>query len=292
MTINSDCNVEHEITPNDTMYKTAESEQNEMMGDYDVNQMKSMMPHPPPPPPPQPTKPAIVQRAEIVDQIHLTRASLKMIPTEDAAVIEEKRHEMPEFKNHVDVAEPNSVAADRDTPDYLEPELIHQKERMRDTRQIPRIDVTSPSPDLPELKPAASEHRRLPTPDFFPPPPNPAETAKMSLKPVLKKQSNVNEKTVVQKQQHNVDMDTTRTPSRLTFGEKLDKFRAISLDEPKPAGTQGKTQLAEEEQELPLAPPPQGMVTSTPFVGRGLEKKQVRVWIVLYVANSGVRVTR
>ena len=266
MTINSDCNVEHEITPNDTtMYRTAESEQNEMIGDYDVNHenMKSLMATIPQPPPPQPTKPAIIQRAVIVDQIHLTRSSLKTIPTDMAgAVIEEKRHEMPEFKNHVEVAEPTSVALDRDTPDYLEPELIHQKERMRDTRQIPRIDVTSPSPDLPELKPTATE-RRLPTPDFFPPPPNPAETAKMSLKPVLKKQKNVNEKTVVQ-QKRNVEMDTTRTPSRLTFGEKLDKFRAISLDEPK------ATQLVEE-----LPPPPLGMVTSTPFVGRGIEKKQV-----------------
>merc|ERR1712106_123083 len=170
-----------------------------MIGDYDVNHenMKSLMATIPQPPLPQPTKPAIIQRAVIVDQIHLTRSSLKTIPTDMAgAVIGEERHEMPEFKNHVEVAEPTSVALDRDTPDYLEPELIHQKERMRDTRQIPRIDVTSPSPD------------------FFPLPPNPAETAKMSLKPVLKKQKNVNEKTVVQ-QKRNVEMDTTRTPSRL-----------------------------------------------------------------------------
>ena len=52
----------------------------------------------------------------------------------------------------------NKASVDRETPDYLEPELIHQKERMRDTNQIPRIDVISPSPELPELRPALSVH--------------------------------------------------------------------------------------------------------------------------------------
>ena len=186
---------------------------------------------------------------------------------------------MPEFKNHVEMVEPGEVV-ERETPDYLEPELIHQKERMRDTASIPRIDVTSPSPDLPELKPTGSSSqtdKRLPTPDlaFFPPPPNPAETAKMSLKPVLKKQGEVEGE---DEEPEKADMNATRTPSRLTFGEKLNKFRAISLDDPQQAPPTKKTSNTQLEQthvvDLPL--PPQGMVTSTPAVHRIVpSKKQV-----------------
>ena len=115
-----------------------------------------------------------------------------------------------------------------------------------------------------------TQMKRLPTPDLFPPPPNPAEAAKMSLKPVLKKQD-------VQldvEPEEKPDMNATRTPSRLTFGEKLNKFKAISLDDVNtaPVKKSSKTQL-----EQPQMPPP-GMVTSTPAIGRTLplSKKQVR----------------
>ena len=253
-----------------------------MIGDYDINhEIKSMLPCQPQVPPP-PTRPAIIQRAEIMDQLHLTKASLKTVPDhglEEMAIEDEKCQIMPEFKNHVELVEPGEVV-ERETPDYLEPELIHQKERMRDIASIPRIDVTSPSPDLPELKPTGSTSqtdRQLPTPDlaFFPPPPNPAETAKMSLKPVLKKQGEVEEEV---EESEKADINATRTPSRLTFGEKLNKFRAISLDEPQQAPQTMKTSNAQLEQthvvDLPL--PPHGMVTSTPAVHRILpSKKQV-----------------
>ena len=42
VTINSDCNVEHEITPNDTFYRTADSEKE--YGDYNVNQELKALP--------------------------------------------------------------------------------------------------------------------------------------------------------------------------------------------------------------------------------------------------------
>ena len=109
----------------------------------------------------------------------------------------------------------------------------------------------------------------MPTPDLFPPPPNPAEAAKMSLKPVLKKQDAQTEVEPDEKP----NMNATRTPSRLTFGEKLNKFKAISLDDVNtaPVKKTSKTQLEQTQM------PPPGMVTSTPAIGRTvpLSKKQV-----------------
>ena len=126
---------------------------------------------------------------------------------------------------------------------------------MRDTNLIPRIDIISPSPEMPELRPTATGvEKRMPTPDFFPPPPNPAEAAKLSLRPVLQKEAQVDEET---NEDQGEQLSTTKTPSRLTFGEKLSKFRAISLEE-----------SSKMPNEAPLAPPPGGLVTSTPAVGR------------------------
>ena len=66
--------------------------------------------------------------------------------------------------------------------------------------------------------------------ESFPPPPNPAEQAKLSLKPVFKRQEGLDEDQGVADGNRFEDMDTTRTPSRLTFNEKVKKFRAISMD--------------------------------------------------------------
>ena len=66
--------------------------------------------------------------------------------------------------------------------------------------------------------------------ESFPPPPNLAEQAKLSLKPVFKRQENLDEDQGATNGHELDDMNTTRTPSRLTFNEKVKKFRAISMD--------------------------------------------------------------
>ena len=107
-----------------------------------------------------------------------------------------------------------------------------QKEQMRDTNQIPRIVVESPGVEMPILRSSGSQNS-MPKPSMsdesFPPPPNLAEQAKLSLKPVFKRQGNLDEEGTTDGHQLD-DMNTTRTPSRLTFNEKVKKFRAISMD--------------------------------------------------------------
>ena len=104
---------------------------------------------------------------------------------------------------------------------------------MRDTNQIPKIVVQSPGVEMPILRSSSSQNS-MPKPSMsdesFPPPPNPAEQAKLSLKPVFKRQEGLDEDQGVADGNRFEDMDTTRTPSRLTFNEKVKKFRAISMD--------------------------------------------------------------
>ena len=108
-----------------------------------------------------------------------------------------------------------------------------QKEQMRDTNQIPKIVVQSPGVEMPILRSSSSQNS-MPKPSMsdesFPPPPNPAEQAKLSLKPVSKRQEGLDEDQGAADGNRFEDMDTTRTPSRLTFNEKVKKFRAISMD--------------------------------------------------------------
>ena len=108
-----------------------------------------------------------------------------------------------------------------------------QKEQMRDTNQIPRIVVESPGVEMPILRSSGSQNS-MPKPSMsdesFPPPPNLAEQAKLSLKPVFKRQENLDEDQGATNGHELDDMNTTRTPSRLTFNEKVKKFRAISMD--------------------------------------------------------------
>ena len=103
---------------------------------------------------------------------------------------------------------------------------------MRDTNQIPKIVVQSPGVEMPILRSSSSKNS-MPRPSMsdesFPPPPNPAEQAKLSLKPVFKRQEGLDEDQCATDGRFE-DMDTTRTPSRLTFNEKVKKFRAISMD--------------------------------------------------------------
>ena len=103
---------------------------------------------------------------------------------------------------------------------------------MRDTNQIPKIVVQSPGVEMPILRSSSSQNS-MPKPSMsdesFPPPPNPAEQAKLSLKPVFKRQEGLDEDQCATDGRFE-DMDTTRTPSRLTFNEKVKKFRAISMD--------------------------------------------------------------
>ena len=97
----------------------------------------------------------------------------------------------------------------------MEADLVEQKGKMRDINLIPNIMVDSPSPEMPELRPTAVAEQSS---FAFPPPPNPVEQAKMGLKPVPVAP-------VIE-----VEDVPTRTPSRLTFNEKVNKFKAISME--------------------------------------------------------------
>jgi len=309
VTINSDLNEEYQITPNQTQYITADEpsqgspegliqdSDNELaMGEnVDLNEKFVCPPHEGLP---IPTQPARIHRMEIheasdqfLNNLQSLKHSLKQVPLIQSELHgqEECKITQHEFQNHVETqVHDQPLPGTRPSPDYLEPDLIQQKEQMRDTNQIPKIVVQSPGVEMPILRSSSSQNS-MPKPSMsdesFPPPPNPAEQAKLSLKPVFKRQEGLDEDQCATDGRFE-DMDTTRTPSRLTFNEKVKKFRAISMDlDPSEGPTIDKPPLIQStkstmkmmdeiDSNLLAATSATDFMTSTPAVHRSIPPKK------------------
>ena len=260
VTINSDLNETYQITPNgtpnETQYITADDVSVDSTDAYELPIAK-----------PARTKQALVYSVAIDDQpedflrdLQNQKGQLRS-PAPFNAVehsVGEQNFAKHKFTTHVETKESGDV--ERTTPDYIDGQLVEQKDKMRDINQIPKITVATPSPELPQLK---TVPQNIQNDSFtFPPPPTEAEKAKMGLKPVPETED----------QESSSEPEVpTRTPSRLTFNEKLTKFRTISMDQEKqPKISKSNPDLLEEiGSELIQA----GLVTSTPSVQRSQSRE-------------------
>lgn len=138
--------------------------------------------------------------------------------------------------------------------DFVAPELVDAKNKMRDTSQIPKIVVHQATPELPKLKPTQSLVSQMPKPFV-------KEEKTQSFTALLPGPG-------LQQPRFNTNMDIVKTPSRLSFPEKLAKFkaadRAYSEHIAPPAVPVPSVSTIEEDDQ----PTPLSIVTSTPAVDR------------------------
>ena len=166
-----------------------------------------------------------------------------------------------EFRNKVDIEEVLNARIDTNSPSYLENSLIKGKEQLRDINTIPSIQVQSPTPEKVQLRPV---HQSPSLPCPFNTLPDAVAVKRASLVPVESESTTCS------------TLDT-RTPSRLTFNEKVEKFRRFSDF----GSSEIHLNINKIEPEknvndnIPQHEGPRGMVTSTPAVPRTLAVEKV-----------------
>lgn len=179
-----------------------------------------------------------------------------------------------EFKNKVDLEKVlNSRITNLNSPDYLDSSLVEEKQNLRDIDTIPSITVQVPTPEKVQLRPVLPS-ASLPCPFNVPSVPAQAIKPSVSLFPVDEESLSTYS-----------SLDT-RTPSRLTFHEKVAKFRAkISIG----SGSENELELPPrmtiQNNGLNDGLHPnldglhdgigRGIVTSTPAVSRSIQAEKV-----------------
>ncbi|CAG5094548.1 Oidioi.mRNA.OKI2018_I69.XSR.g13658.t1.cds [Oikopleura dioica] len=154
-------------------------------------------------------------------------------------------HHVPVTEYIDDVDSEEAVVVNREEIDYMEPKLVEAKSKMRDANEIPRISVQTATPPFPTLrKTSGMDVRQLPKPN-------------LGLSDLQEESLNVTQ-----------DLGKVpQTPSRLSFPQKLAKFRnaeaSTSSEKCIFTAPRSKGDVTDSDKPTPLS-----VVTSTPSVDR------------------------